>query len=163
MHTYEDIFRGFNAHKISYIVIGGLAVNFHGIPRMTYDIDILIDFSKQNITRFEKLMREWGFQPKMPVKIIDIADENKRAQWIARKHMKAFNLVNPAWTLSELDVLIDSPISFDKAKRGSRMITMKGIAIPVLGVKDLIALKRVSGRLQDQDDIENLRKVRYEK
>jgi hypothetical protein len=37
---YEDIFREFNKQKINYLVIGRLAVNLHGIPRMTQDLDL---------------------------------------------------------------------------------------------------------------------------
>ena len=37
---YKKIFKGLNSAGIDYLVVGGLAVNFHGIPRMTYDMDI---------------------------------------------------------------------------------------------------------------------------
>jgi len=35
---YKKIFKGLNGAGIDYLVVGGLAVNFHGIPRMTYDL-----------------------------------------------------------------------------------------------------------------------------
>ena len=42
MELYKD-FKEFiellNEHKVSYLVIGGYAVNFHGYPRYTKDID----------------------------------------------------------------------------------------------------------------------------
>ena len=39
---YKAIFKELNEAGIDYLVVGGLAVNFHGIPRMTYDIDLMI-------------------------------------------------------------------------------------------------------------------------
>ena len=39
---YKTIFRELNESGVDYLVVGGLAVNFHGIPRMTYDIDLMI-------------------------------------------------------------------------------------------------------------------------
>ena len=45
---YLEIFKNFNSRSIHYIVVGGLAVNFLGVPRMTYDIDIVIDLDKKN-------------------------------------------------------------------------------------------------------------------
>ena len=48
---YEAIFRGLNQNQVEYIVVGGLAVNFHGIPRMTYDIDLMISLEPKNILK----------------------------------------------------------------------------------------------------------------
>ena len=46
---YQTIFRVLNKQKIDYLVVGGLAVNFHGVPRMTYDIDLMISLDDENI------------------------------------------------------------------------------------------------------------------
>jgi hypothetical protein len=34
---YRTIFKEFNRRGIDYLVVGGLAVNFHGVPRITYE------------------------------------------------------------------------------------------------------------------------------
>ena len=46
---YQTIFKKLNQKKIDYLVVGGLAVNFHGIPRMTYDLDLMILLEPNNI------------------------------------------------------------------------------------------------------------------
>ncbi len=61
-----------------YIVVGGVAENLHGIHRMTYDIDILLDMEESNIQQFLELMKEWKFKPGVPVSIDDFADQSKR-------------------------------------------------------------------------------------
>ena len=100
MLNYLEIFDRLNKEKIRYIVVGGIAVNFYGIPRMTYDIDLLVYLEDKNLKRFLKLMKRWNFKPKVPVDIMDFADSKKRKSWIKNKHMKAFNLVNPDWGIS---------------------------------------------------------------
>ena len=35
---YFEVFKAFYQEKIKYLVVGGLAVNLHGVPRITYDI-----------------------------------------------------------------------------------------------------------------------------
>jgi len=45
---YESFFRGLNDAGVEYVLVGGLAVNFHGVPRMTYDIDIVARPERQD-------------------------------------------------------------------------------------------------------------------
>lgn len=35
-------------HEVRYIVIGGIAAVLHGVPRATFDLDILIDANLNN-------------------------------------------------------------------------------------------------------------------
>ncbi len=49
MIDYLNIFKKLNEKKIRYILAGGIAVNLHGIPRMTYDIDLIVDLEDRNL------------------------------------------------------------------------------------------------------------------
>lgn len=159
MLDYLGIFRELNKKKIKYAVVGGLAVNLHGIPRMTYDIDLLLYLEDGNIKKFLMLMKIWGFKPKVSVDIMDFACKDKRADWIRRKNMKAFNLVNPAWAISEVDVIIDTPVNYAEAARNLNRIALKGVSVPTISISDLIKMKKISDRAQDKEDIKNLRKI----
>jgi len=64
---YQTIFREFNKLAIDYLVVGGLAVNFHGVPRMTYDIDLMVLLESTNILRLVSQLSQWGYKPKVPV------------------------------------------------------------------------------------------------
>ncbi|MCM8779476.1 MAG: hypothetical protein NC898_05720 [Candidatus Omnitrophica bacterium] len=163
MPDYLEIFRGLNQKKIKYIVVGGLAVNFLGVPRMTYDIDLLLYLEESNLRKFLRLMKEWGFKPKLPVEIMDFADREKRRNWIKQKNMKAFNLVNPDWEISEIDIVLNTPVDYSQAKKNLSYFHLGGVSIPVISIRDLIKMKQVSNRLQDKKDIENLKKILYEK
>ncbi|RLD17148.1 MAG: hypothetical protein DRI36_04635, partial [Caldiserica bacterium] len=83
---YIEIFEEFNKKGIEYIVCGGIALNLHDIPRMTYDIDILLKMDDENIKKYLKLLKEWGFKPKVPVDIMDFAKKEKREEWINEKN-----------------------------------------------------------------------------
>jgi len=52
MLDYLGIFKRLNEEKIKYIVVGGMAVNFLGVPRMTYDIDLLLYLEDKNLRKF---------------------------------------------------------------------------------------------------------------
>lgn len=162
MLDYLGIFKELNAKGIRYIVIGGMAVNLHGIPRMTYDIDLLLDMDDRNIESFIRLLKGWGFKPKVPVDIAEFADGAKRNDWIKNKNMKAFNLMNPEWAIREIDILIDTPVDFARADRGKKVVVIQGVPVPVIGIDDLIVMKEKAGRQQDAADVRILKELRDE-
>src|SRR5262245_54882901 len=43
-----DVFASLNSHGVRYLVIGGIAAIVHGVPRATFDLDILIEASPEN-------------------------------------------------------------------------------------------------------------------
>jgi hypothetical protein len=163
MLDYLGIFKEFNAKKIKYIVVGGLAVNFYGVPRITYDIDLLLYLEDKNLKKFLNLMKDWGFKPKAPVDIMDFAKREKRQVWIRHKNMKAFNLVNKSWAISEIDIVINTPLNYEKAVKNLKYVKLYNTSIPVISINDLIKMKQKSNRLQDKKDIENLKKILNEK
>ena len=162
MLDYLGIFKELNAKEIKYIVVGGMAVNLLGIPRMTYDIDLLLDLEDSNLKRFLTLLKSWDFRPKVPVDIMDFAKKEKRQDWIKNKNMKAFNLVNPAWAISEIDIIINTPIDYKKAIANVKRLPLRGVSIPTISARGLILMKKKSGRNQDKKDVENLKKIANE-
>lgn len=160
MLDYLGIFKRFNEERVRYVVVGGLAMNLLGVPRATYDIDILIDMEDDNIRTLMGLMKEWGFKPKVPVSAMDFADATKREEWIAVKNMKAFNLVNAKWALSEIDIIINAPVGYAEARKRARKISVHGVSIPVISIDDLIVMKKNTGREMDKADVQYLKKVK---
>ncbi len=159
MLDYLGIFRELNNREIKYIVVGGMAVNFHGIPRATYDIDLLLYLEDRNLKKFLILLKEWGFRPRVPVDIMDFADKKKRQDWIKNKNMKAFNLINPDWAIREIDIIIDTPVDYKKAIKSVKNIKFYNVVVPTISIDNLILMKSKSNREQDKADIRNLRKL----
>ena len=69
----------------------------------------------KNLNKFLSLLKSWGFKPKIPVDIMDFLIVEKRQEWIKEKNMRAFNLYNPKWAISEIDILINTPVNYNKA------------------------------------------------
>jgi len=161
--NFENILKEFNKNGIDYILVGGVAVNLQGIPRMTYDLDILLKMTDENIEKYCRLLKRWGFRPKVPVDVMDFAKKEKRDDWIKNKNMKAFNLFNPDAVVKEIDVVIDSPVDFENAKKNVKYIKFGEIEIPVMSVRDLIRMKENTGRKQDESDVRYLEELaKYE-
>jgi predicted nucleotidyltransferase len=154
---YRAIFEKLNKEGIEYLLVGGLAVNFHGIPRMTYDLDLIINLESKNISKLVSVMTRWGYRPRVPVDPKDLADQDKRSGWILDKNMKAFTFFSDSEAIAEIDVLIDSPISFEELKPRAVMFDLEGVRVPVVSVSDLIEMKMKAGRQQDLADVEHLR------
>lgn len=154
---YQTIFKQLNQLKIDYLVVGGLAVNFHGIPRMTYDIDLMILLEPKNILKLVSKLTKWGYRPKVPVDPRDLADEAKRSSWIQDKGMKALNFFSETLPVGEIDLVIDSPIPYDELKARAITVELQEEKIPTISIHDLIELKLQTGRKQDLADVEHLK------
>jgi predicted nucleotidyltransferase len=156
---FQTVFKELNAIGIDYLVVGGLAVNFHGVPRMTYDIDLMVLLEPENILKLVRKLTQWGYRPKIPIDPKDLADETKRDSWIREKGMKALNFYSETLPIGEIDIVIDSPISYEELRSRAVKIELQDEKIPTVSIHDLIELKLRAGRKQDLADVEHLRMV----
>ena len=156
---FQTIFKELNGLGIDYLVVGGLAVNFHGVPRMTYDIDLMILLEPENVIKLVTKLTQWGYKPKIPVDPRDLADEMKRNSWIFEKGMKALNFYSETLPIGEIDIIIDTPIPYEELRNRAIRIELQDERISVVSIHDLIELKLRAGRKQDLADVEHLRMV----
>ena len=159
MILYEEILREFQKKKVKYVLVGGLAVNLHGFMRSTADLDILVEMSDANLRKVVSILRNKGYRVKQPVDPMGIADAKLRNEWIHGKHMKAFNFYKED-ELKEVDIIIDSPVSFKKAKKSAMRVRIGQTLLPVISIDNLIEMKRGTQRSVDKFDIEALRKLK---
>ena len=157
---YFEILKEFFDRKIDYLIVGGLAVNLYGIPRLTQDIDIIIAFDRENIFKLNGVLKSLGYVPRLPgVDPEELADPDVREDWIANKNLKAFSFYHTKDTYKAVDIVLVHPLDFAKAFQNKTTKKAKGIAINLVSVDDLIAMKSFSGRQQDLSDIELLKKI----
>jgi hypothetical protein len=156
---FQTIFKELNKLGIDYLVVEGLAVNFHGVPRMTYDIDLMVLLEPENILKLVSKLTQWGYRPKIPIDPRDLADENKRNSRIHEKGMKALNFYSETLPIGEIDIVIDSPILYKELRNRAIKVKLQDEKIPTVSIHDLIELKLRAGRRQDLADVEHLRIV----
>ncbi len=156
---YAHVFSSLARHGVRYAVAGGLAVNLHGIPRMTADIDLVVDLDSGNLKRFLEAMNELGFRPRLPVKAEDLLNEQERRNWVTASNLHAFTFWSESRPFEELDLLLVE--SQDSAIFGRSQVVEAGeLKIPVVSIEDLIYMKIRANRLQDKADIEALLQVK---
>ncbi len=64
---YLDLFRCLHEHRVRYFLVGGLAMNLHGVPRMTMDVDIVLALDDANVDTFITCAQKLGLEPQAPV------------------------------------------------------------------------------------------------
>ena len=151
--------REFQRQKVKYVIVGGIAVNLLGSLRNTADMDILVEMNNENLAKIVSILKKRGYSVKQPVDPIGIANEIIRREWIHNKHMKAFNFYKED-ELKEVDIIIESPVSFKEAQKSALKIKIDDIILPVISIDNLIKMKRNTGRSIDRLDIEELKKIK---
>ncbi|MEA2344275.1 MAG: hypothetical protein QOF63_2444 [Thermoanaerobaculia bacterium] len=159
MIPFERVFRLLNDHDIRYVIVGGIAVVLHGSPRLTADLDIIIDLEPVQARTAIEVLQRAGFVAEVPVDIRQFADETVRRSWIVDKHMKALSLHDGEMPPTVIDLLAESPIAFEELYGRAKLVSVDDMTLRVAAIPDLIALKRLSGRPEDLRDIEELEKI----
>lgn len=160
MIPIERIFQLLNEHELHYVVIGGIAVVLHGCPRLTADLDLIIDLDPSNARETIEVLQGAGFVADIPVDVRQFADEVVRREWMVNKNMKALSLHDGQKPPMVIDILAESPIAFDDLYRRSKLINLDATSVRIASIADLIALKRLAGRPEDLLDIEELERIR---
>ncbi len=133
-----DVFKSFQQHEVKYIVIGGVASVLHGVPRATFDLDILIEASTENAERMLAALMDAGFGTAA------LTD----AQDVVAHEITVFN------DRVRIDVQTQTPgLDFQDAWRHRKTITYQEQDFFVVSKEDLIASKRAAGREVDLNDV----------
>lgn len=68
-----------NSSEVEYLVVGAVALAYHGIPRYTGDLDILVNNARDNAQRLEAALASFGFGP-LGLKAEDFGDSYQMIQ-----------------------------------------------------------------------------------
>ncbi|MEO5643085.1 MAG: hypothetical protein ABIQ40_12220 [Bacteroidia bacterium] len=126
---------------------------------MTADIDLIIDFSSENISRFEKCMNESGYFPSIPVPFKEMGNEEKRNALAKEKNMPVYSFYNSHAANVVVDVLVYTPVVFDELWNNCEKRKVGNAEVYLASVDGLIKLKEYAGRPQDKSDIILLSKM----
>jgi predicted nucleotidyltransferase len=153
MTDYQSLLRTFQDEKLQYLIVGGVAVNLHGYPRFTNDIDILLALDKENLEKMADIMGKLGYQQRLPVSIQELGDEVKVCDFIEKKGLIAYSFIHAQEPQFNIDVLVAASMEFEKFSAHKMHATVWGIEVPVVSINDLIAMKKNSDREKDVQDV----------
>jgi len=142
-----------NKHKIPYAIVGGQALAIHGAVRGTMDVDLILKWSLKALEDVESLMHSMQLVPRLPISAKDVY--HFKDEYIKNRNLIAWNFYNPIHPSEQVDIII----THDLAELSSTNIKYQDTVIKVLSKKDLIQMKKDSGREQDLFDVEALEKL----
>ena len=140
-----DDFREFlellNAHDVEFMVVGGHAVSFHGFPRFTHDIDVVVKPDIDNAKRVHAALVKFGF---------------------GALQISVSELTQPVTVVlgrppEEVDIMTFVK-GVDLERAWERRVTglLEGVCVMFISLEDLLANKRAVGRPQDLADVARL-------
>jgi hypothetical protein len=153
MTFVERVCEILNKSRVRYVVVGGYAVALHGAIRGTVDIDVALRWTKGDLAKAEDALRKIGLVSRLPITAQDVFQY--RDEYIRNRNLIAWNFHNPADPSEQLDVIIN----FDAKGKRAVYKRLSTTSIPVLNIRDLIDMKKASGRPQDIEDIKALEKL----
>jgi hypothetical protein len=147
----DEIFKALVAHRVNFVVIGGIAVQGHGYIRATYDLDIIVEPTTLNLTRLSEALTELEAELRTPGRL-RLTDPNR---------LRRAPLIPTLTKFGPLDVVhvehvAGPPRSYDALRAAALVVDLDGTPVPLAGLSDLVRMKRAAGRDQDLADIEAL-------
>ena len=76
---FDEFIESLIAHGVEFVVVGAYALAFHGAPRFTGDLDVLIRPTPENGARVLAALRDFGF-PAPALQPADLADTRRMLQ-----------------------------------------------------------------------------------
>lgn len=157
---YEDVLLSLVETGCRFLIAGGVAVNLHGIPRMTQDLDLVVDLDPENVLGLVETLLRLGYRPRAPVDPRGLADPAQREAWIRDKGLKALSFHHPAQPFLVVDVLLDVPVEYSGAVAHAVTADLGSMSVQLVSIDDLIRMKTAANRPQDRSDIEHLERLK---
>jgi hypothetical protein len=141
---YRDILAALVRQDARFLIVGAHALAAHGYPRATVDIDIWIAPTPENAQRVWRALAEFG----APLQNLSIRESD-----FTRPDIVAQFGLPP----NRIDMLTGvTGLTFERAWQNRIEDVVEGVRVPLLGLDDLLANKRATGRVKDLADVKGL-------
>lgn len=134
----QTVFASLHGHEVRYLVIGDIAAVLHGVPRATFDLDILIEATPENAQRLLEARHEAGLG-------------TASLTTVERLLANAITIFND-WVRIHVQTSTLGLVFPDAWERRETM-DFRGQKFFVVSRGDLIASKRAAGRPEELNDI----------
>jgi hypothetical protein len=138
----REFVESLNSRAVDYVIVGAHSLAFHGRPRYTGDLDILVRATRENAAKLVDLLNQFGFA-NTDFKESDFTESEQLIQ-----------LGRPP---NRIDLLTSiSGVTTDDAFATKMPAELDGIPVFILSKDALIRNKRAVGRPQDLADLDTL-------
>lgn len=138
----KELLKLFNSHGVDYLLVGGYAVIYYGYVRSTGDMDVWIAVNPSNAKRVSAALQDFGFAAAEVTPVL-FMEEGRMTR-----------MGNVPFRIEILTKI--SGLTFSEAFARRIRVLIDEIEVNVIGLGDLLANKKASGRLKDLADIDNL-------
>lgn len=141
---FRDLLIELHDAKADFVVLGGHAVAFHGHPRATKDLDVLVRADSANASRVYQALAAFG----APLQMFEVGE----------KDFATYDgVLQIGLPPRRIDILNRATgITFDEAIADGNIFELDGRQIPVIGLEALRKNKLAAGREQDLADVKAL-------
>ncbi len=130
-----------NRHDVEYVIIGGWAVILHGFTRTTMDIDLMLEPSKENLTKFYNALRELSHDRSLD----ELPNIDLTQYGVVRVVPEDFDLViDLVWKIGNID--------YSQVVRDAIETEIDGVKVRIAGLDTLLKMKNTV-RPKDQMDL----------
>ena len=134
-----------NSHKVEYLIVGGHAVAFHGYPRYTGDIDLLVRQTQENVSRVAAAINTFGLS------------DSEHLNAILMQKGKILQIGRPP---NRVDIITSATgIDFDQVWDSAIQGSLDQIPVRFLDLASLLKNKKSAGRTKDLADVEELERL----
>jgi len=148
LNRLKDVFKSFQQHEVRYVVIGGIAAVLYGVPRATFDLDILVEATPENAHCLLDALLGAGMGTASLTNVDDILS----------------NEITIFKDRVRIDVQTSTPgLRFEDAWKRRKTMVYQGQSFYVASRDDLISSKRAAGRDVDLEDVRLLELPNKEK
>jgi predicted nucleotidyltransferase len=140
----RELLQTLDRHGVDFIVIGGIAGWAHGSSYPTYDLDILYAREASNLERLAAALAEIGVGLRGAPADLPFKPD-------ARTLENGANFTfDTKW--GSFDILADAAgmRDYEAMRADARLNTIEGVAVRVVSLDDLIAMKRAANRTKDK-------------
>jgi hypothetical protein len=131
-----------NSRGVDYVIVGAQSLAFHGRPRYTGDLDILLRPTSDNAKQVLEILNQFGFG---------------HAGFKETDFLEPEQMIQLGRVPSRIDLLTSiTGVPTEEAFATRVQATIDGIPVFILGKDALIRNKRAVGRPQDLADLESL-------
>ncbi len=147
----KDILKELTERGVQFVVCGGVAVVLHGVERMTLDLDLVVDMTRENLQRLIDSMRALNLTPRVPVPPEALLDETARRKMHEDKGALVFTFQDVNKPFRQVDIfLVDDP-SYQTLSKDAQSVDLNGFCINIASPLKLIEMKRKVNPMREKD------------